>query len=58
MMGGPSRPLGAQTAIQLNQGWNRLLVKSVSGSVGWWASVGLSDPGDLAYSPTPPATNQ
>ena len=58
MMGGPNRPLGAQTAIQLNQGWNRLLVKSVSGSVGWWASVGLSDPGDLAYSPTPPATNQ
>ena len=44
----------AEKKVTLRKGWNRLLVKSVSGTGNWLVSFALSDPGDLRYSPDPP----
>ncbi|MEI8194469.1 MAG: hypothetical protein WCI73_01025 [Phycisphaerae bacterium] len=39
--------------VQLQPGWNCLLVKTATGRGGWKATFAFSDPGDLQYSPIP-----
>ena len=52
-IGGPWKQFGAQD-VQLQPGWNCLLVKTATGRSGWKATFAVSDPGDLKYSDTPP----